>query len=120
MRLSLSPLVQITTGEVYPEFPATVLHFWLLTNLQLEAMAHFYHQGTPCEWTDYYPCPVSWASDLPLEEKRRKMGKFIGLKGCDTPIWQRTEEEIEEELRRHRLECDEVIWRMIKMGRWCV
>ena len=120
MRLSLAPLVQLTTGEVHPDFPPTVLHFWLLTNPQLEAMAHFYHQRTPCRWTACYPCPVSWASDLPLEEKRRKMGKFIGLRGCDTPIWLNTEEEIADEVRRHRLECEECeeeMWRK-KMSTW--
>lgn len=33
-----------------------------------------------------------WGNDLGLEEKRRKIGRFIGLSGCESPI--RTEKEI--------------------------
>ncbi|PHH60329.1 hypothetical protein CDD81_1855 [Ophiocordyceps australis] len=84
MALPLSPLVQLTTGAVHPHFPQTVLHFWLLTDAQLESLARFYHQHhcTRGPWSAHYPCPVSWRSDLPLEEKRRRMGRFIGLRGC--------------------------------------
>lgn len=83
MALPLSPLVQLTTGTVHPNFPATVLHFWLLTNDQLESLASFYHQTRPSPWSSQYPCPVRWRSDVPLEEKRRRMGRFIGLRGCE-------------------------------------
>lgn len=83
MSLPLSPLVQLTTGAVHPDFPSTVLHFWLLTNDQLESLASFYHQARPSPWSGQYPCPVRWRSDAPLEEKRRRMGRFIGLRGCE-------------------------------------
>jgi hypothetical protein len=56
---------------------------------------------------------VAWAKGLTLEEKRRKMGKFIGLRGCETP--DKTEEEILEELKRRREEEDTAIWRR-KLG----
>ncbi|KAK2069366.1 hypothetical protein P8C59_003952 [Phyllachora maydis] len=85
MALPLAPLVQLTTGQVHPAFPATLLGFWLLTDEQLDGLAAFYHQRTPCRWTAYYPCPITWRAGLSLEEKRRKIGKFIGLRGCDTP-----------------------------------
>ncbi len=85
MALPLAPLVQLTTGDIHPVFPKTLLAFWLLTDAELDALAHFYHQRTPCPWTAHYPCPVAWPAGLPLEEKRRKMGKFIGLRGCESP-----------------------------------
>ena len=40
MALPLAPLVQLTTGEVHPSFPGTLLNFWLLTDGELEALAH--------------------------------------------------------------------------------
>lgn len=85
MKLTLFPLVQLTTGEVHPRFPRTILQFWLLTNSELEEIAHFYHQRTPCHLTDHYPVTITWSSDLSLEEKRRKIGKFVGLRGCESP-----------------------------------
>ena len=94
MALPLAPLVQLTTGEVHPRFPNTLLNFWLLTDGELESLASFYHQRTPCAWTRHYPCPVAWGSSLPLEEKRRRIGKFMGLRGCETPVVLKTEEEI--------------------------
>jgi hypothetical protein len=123
MSLQLAPLVQLTTGTVHPAFPRNLLAFWLLTDDQLEQLAHFYHQRTPCAWTAHYPCPISWSAGLSLEDKRRKQGKFIGLRGCDTPVWAvvqprvaerlgRSEEEIREDARRRR--GDEEVGR--KMG----
>ncbi|CAI0643020.1 unnamed protein product [Colletotrichum noveboracense] len=126
MRLPLVPLVQMSTGAVHPEFPATLLNFWLLTEAQLDDLARFYHQKTPSPWSASYPCPITWKSGLTLEEKRRKIGKFIGLRyvefdytrdvvyydprtGCDTPIRIRikTEEQIMEEARQARLAEDD-------------
>ncbi|TLS28345.1 hypothetical protein PpBr36_00203 [Pyricularia pennisetigena] len=105
MALPLAPLVQLTTGRVHPAFPATLLSFWLLTDDELESLASFYHQRTPSHLSHFYPCPVSWSSDLPLEEKRRKLGKFIGLRGCDSPstadvILARSAEELMDDARR--------------------
>jgi hypothetical protein len=109
MSLQLAPLVQLTTGAVHPSFPRTLLAFWLLTDAELDSLAHFYHQRTPCAWTSQYPCPVSWPPGLSIEEKRRKLGRFIGLRGCETPVvlpegvvemMGRSEEEIEERARR--------------------
>ena len=118
MRLPLAPLVQLTTGSVHPAFPETLLSFWLLTDDQLEALASFYHQRTPSVWTSRYPCPVSWPAGLSLEEKRRKIGKFIGLRGCETPVERRrrpeTEEEIMEDARRARLAEEEEVRRKMR------
>ncbi|EJT73419.1 hypothetical protein GGTG_10257 [Gaeumannomyces tritici R3-111a-1] len=101
MAMPLAPLVQMTTGRVHPAFPRTLLHFWVLTDAQLDSLAHFYHQRTPGYWTSQYPCPVRWGPNLPLEEKRRKMGMFIGLRGCESPILLAgSAEELLEEARR--------------------
>lgn len=64
MALPLAPLVQLTTGEVHPAFPGTLLNFWLLTDAELEALAHFYHQRTPCRYTFHYPCPINVSLSL--------------------------------------------------------
>ena len=112
MALPLAPLVQINTGEVHPDFPPTLLNFWLLTDPQLESLASFYHQRTRSRWTYQYPCPITWRSDVSIEEKRRKIGKFIGLRGCDTPtadagvIRFKTEDEIAAEATSRRMADD--------------
>lgn len=129
MALPLAPLVQLTTGEVHAAFPGTLLSYWLLTDDQLESLAHFYHQRTPCRWSGHYPCPVPWRSDLPLEAKRRRLGRFIGLRGCDTPtpevgdgalspgaIGYRTEGEFVAAAREAREKSDELEMFRRKMG----
>ncbi|KAI0200080.1 hypothetical protein F4808DRAFT_461221 [Astrocystis sublimbata] len=114
MALPLAPLVQLTTGQIHPAYPGTLLNFWLLTDSQLEELATFYHQRTPNIYTFHYPCPINWDSNLPLEEKRRKIGRFIGLKGCETPTLlfpPRTEDEIMADARRARISDEEELWR---------
>lgn len=125
MALPLSPLVQLTTGAVHPHFPATVLHFWLLTDAQLESLAVFYHQARPCPWTTQYPCPVRWSSDASLEEKRRRMGRFIGLRGCESPVVAgaaahiKSEEEIAREARlAAQMADEEALRRKMAPGPW--
>ncbi|KAH6636647.1 origin recognition complex subunit 3 N-terminus-domain-containing protein [Chaetomium tenue] len=104
MSLQLAPLVQLTTGTIHPAFPRTLLCFWLLTDDQLDSLAHFYHQRTPCRWTRQYPCPVAWPPGLNLEEKRRKLGRFIGLRGCETPIGELVDRGVLEVLGRGEAE----------------
>lgn len=111
MALPLAPLVQLTTGDVHPRFPESLLNFWLLTDHELESLASFYHQRTPCVWTHHYPCPVAWSPSMPLEEKRRKIGKFIGLRGCETPVSSKSEEQLMEEARQARWREEDEMWR---------
>ncbi|KAI1203778.1 hypothetical protein F5X97DRAFT_317796 [Nemania serpens] len=111
MALPLAPLVQLTTGYIHPAFPGTLLNFWLLTDEQLEELAHFYHQRTPCQYTFHYPCPVNWSSNMSIEEKRRKIGRFIGLRGCESPIRMLTEDEMREQARRARISDEDEMWR---------
>ncbi|KAI8965973.1 hypothetical protein F5Y11DRAFT_235416 [Daldinia sp. FL1419] len=134
MALPLAPLVQLSTGDIHQSFPQTLLNFWLLTDSELEELAHFYHQRTPCQWTFHYPCPIVWSSDMSLEEKRRRIGRFIGLRGCETPTTATaaannprsntsaparslTEEELLDRARQARLySSDEEAWR--RKFRW--
>ncbi|KAH6997630.1 hypothetical protein BGZ61DRAFT_337376 [Ilyonectria robusta] len=111
MALPLAPLIELDKGGVHPAFPRTVLNFWLLTDEQLESLAQFYHQKTPNEFSRLYPCPITWSPDMTLEEKRRRMGKFIGLRGCESPIMLKTEEEIMAEVRLARQAAEEEMWR---------
>jgi len=94
MALGLSPLVRLTSGDTHPAFPSTILNFWLLTEEQCDEMAHFYHQRTPSIYTRHYPCPIEWRTDASLEEKRRRIGRFIGLRGCESPVRVQSEDEI--------------------------
>ncbi|RDL36667.1 Uncharacterized protein BP5553_06019 [Venustampulla echinocandica] len=112
MALTLQPLVSLADGRYHPDFPLTLLNFWVLTSEQLDDMAHFYHQSTPGDFTSSYPCPVEWRRDAALEDKRRKIGRFIGLRGCETPIREQSEEEIREEMRRAAwMEDEELMFR---------
>ncbi|KAH7118103.1 hypothetical protein B0J13DRAFT_590191 [Dactylonectria estremocensis] len=82
---------------------ARLLSFWLLTDEQLESLAQFYHQKIPNQYTDLYPCKITWGHNMPREEKRCEMGKFIGLPARDLYIRQKSDEEIRAEARRARL-----------------
>ncbi len=113
LALRLVPLVRFTTGQVHPSFPKTLLHYHLLTDAELEGLAHFYHQRTPSMYTEFYPKPMNWKQGLSIAEKRRKFGKFCGLRGCDSPV--KTEEEMQKEIweaaRRARESEEEEMWR---------
>jgi hypothetical protein len=45
---------------------------------------------------------VEWRTDATLEEKRRKIGRFIGLRGCESPLRLQSEEDIIREVRQAR------------------
>ncbi|KAF2088243.1 hypothetical protein K490DRAFT_40170 [Saccharata proteae CBS 121410] len=96
LRLALCPLYPLPAGAPHPCFPSTILNFWLLSESQLDSLAAYYSQVTRDEYTDQYPKPMDWDADFMAEApmtdaqrvqvKRRKFGKFIGLRGCDTPL----------------------------------
>lgn len=116
MALGLSPLVRLTGGDVHPAFPSTLLNFWLLTDEQCDEIAHFYHQRTPSIYTRHYPCPIEWRTDASLEEKRRRIGRFIGLRGCESPVRVQSEDEIMRDARdaRNRAEEQEIFRRKMR------
>ena len=64
----LAPLLSIETGRPHPRFPATLLQFHLLSNKEVEDLAHFYHQDTPSQYSLQYPMPVVARWHAPAEE----------------------------------------------------
>jgi hypothetical protein len=109
LRMKLQPLypVHLPGGPPHTAFPQTVLHFWVLTETEIENCLRYYRQITPDWSTCTYPCPLVWDKkflarpDPPqptiegqltdverLAIKRRMLGKFIGLRGCETPGWE--------------------------------
>lgn len=99
--IPLHPLVSSVTGTQHPDFPHNLLAFHLLTNSQLDRLARHYHQvWPPVQETFWYPIWVKgWVSSSPsvlqaaedtslvdLATKRRRFGRFIGLRGCESPV----------------------------------
>lgn len=156
LQFQLAPLVPLPEGPPHPDFPKSLLTYYLLTEEQLDAIAHHYGQSTPGFWTALYPANMNWdkeylrkAASEPetrilerrqsqpalttewwqrflevstgdaefskseaeeaqnrrrqsvlsdttrINIKRRKVGKFIGLLGMDTPF-----SEIEDKIQR--------------------
>jgi hypothetical protein len=54
--------------------------------------------------------------DATLEEKQRRIGRFIGLRGCESPVILKSEEEIMKEVENARACEDEELMR--KETRW--
>lgn len=110
------PLVSVKTGKSHPDFPRTLLSYQLLTHDQLDSLARHYHQTIDAgEERWLYPAPIGWekvwcgsesgsgsyiesngkcdCNDVAtkrhlasLEVKRRRWGRFIGLRGCESPV----------------------------------
>jgi hypothetical protein len=64
LQLELAPLVPLPTGPTHPAFPKTLLAFHLLTEDELDSIAHHYHQSTPGPWTQHYPALMNWDKDF--------------------------------------------------------
>lgn len=105
MRLTIAPILHVTTGEPAPDFPHSMLSLFLLTEDQLDALANYYNQDTPTDLTFQYPQTMNWAQPffdkdplLPencrlselerLKIKMRMFARFIGMRGADTPTWE--------------------------------
>ncbi|MCJ1306525.1 hypothetical protein MMC25_000168 [Agyrium rufum] len=88
LRLPLQPLLSIQTGLAHPAFPSSILQYHLLTEEQLDDLAHYYHQRTPTALSMSYPAPIitRWHKEAGIEDKRRRFGRFLGLRGCDSPV----------------------------------
>ena len=100
--LSLHPLLAIDTGNPHKIFPKTLLHYHILTDEQLDSLAHFYHQSTPSEFSLAYPAPIvyRWSKKADIEDKRRRFGRFVGLRGCESPDDVNTTEADQREIDR--------------------
>lgn len=105
LRTPLHPLVSSVTGVQHPDFPRNLLAFHLLTDVQLDELAMHYHQvWPPVQATFLYPVWVpGWVPSssssvvegcqggdgmgvVDLETKRRRFGRFIGMRGCESPV----------------------------------
>lgn len=64
LQLTLAPLVPLPSGPPHPAFPRTLMAFHLLTEDELDSIAHYYHQSTPGPWSDHYPSNMNWDKDL--------------------------------------------------------
>jgi hypothetical protein len=116
LRTPLVPLISVVSGLPHPAFPRSILQYHLLTHAELDELAHFYHQVTPpVRETFKYPMRIpAWVSShqegerrrdegVDLEAKRRRWGRFMGLRGCETPTTEgarEMEERMEREWRR--------------------
>jgi hypothetical protein len=133
LKLPLHPLVSMTTGQPHPNFPTSILNYQLLSSSDLDNLAQHYHQtSTPSYYTSQYPRQVpSWeGKNLELEVKRRRFGRFIGMRGCESPIHvveglrqgetmeQKMEREWTEMMRKSRGGDDEEALRRKTMGFW--
>lgn len=96
----LNPLISVSTGQTHPSFPPNLLSYRLLTSSQLDDLARHYHQVyPPVQETAWYPVTIPpWigvdgdGKGVDLATKRRRFGRFIGLRGCETPIDDRERE----------------------------
>ncbi|KIW54108.1 hypothetical protein PV05_06492 [Exophiala xenobiotica] len=155
LRAPLVPLISVTNGLPHPSFPTSLLQYHLLTHNQLDSMARWYHQvEPPVDETFMYPAWIpAWTSmhpsgaprnavldeeapghhsahdgDVDLETKRRRFGRFIGLRGCESPASTGPEGESPDELARRmerewrraieRADEDERAWEKSWRGRW--
>ncbi|EYE95983.1 uncharacterized protein EURHEDRAFT_43256 [Aspergillus ruber CBS 135680] len=142
LRITLHPLISATTGLQHPYFPRTLLSYHLLTSDQLDELARHYHQVTPpVPGTFSYPVAIpAWVDahvhahgneymmdEVDLKTKRRRFGRFIGLRGCESPIQFRVEldsesgsesgyedAEMEEAMARVEWEWEEALLRAVR------
>ncbi len=140
LRNPLVPLISVMTGLPHPAFPINLLQYHLLTHAQLDSLARWYHQVEPAvAETFFYPTWIpAWTSlvgdddntnvGVDLETKRRRFGRFIGLRGCESPTSTGPEGEAPGELARRmerqwrraleRAEEEERSWEKTWRGRW--
>ncbi|KAJ4989169.1 hypothetical protein SVAN01_05248 [Stagonosporopsis vannaccii] len=111
MRLAIHPIIHVLTGQPAPDFPATMLALFTLTEAQLDALAGFYSQSRPLSPSlddglkHAYPQTMDWSrpfltadATLPedcrlsemerLKVKMRMFARFIGMRGAETPGWE--------------------------------
>lgn len=64
LKLTLAPLVPLPSGPPHPAFPKTLMAFHLLTESELDSIAHYYHQSTPGPWSQHYPASMNWDKEF--------------------------------------------------------
>lgn len=78
LQLELAPLVPLPEGPPHPAFPRTLLAFHLLTEDELDSIAHHYHQSTPGPWTTHYPALMNWYKEFLARPEGKGKGKGKG------------------------------------------
>ncbi|KAI9669740.1 MAG: hypothetical protein M1831_007436 [Alyxoria varia] len=124
LTFKLAALHPMPWGPPHPHFPRNLLNFLLLTDAELDSLARYYHQSDFSVWTYAYPETVNWdlewlahlresrGKEAEVDVKRRKFGKFIGLRGCETP------REESEEWERWAGRRDELMGKAEDVGFW--
>ena len=79
LQLHLHPLVPLPQGEAHPAFPRTLLAYHLLTEEELDDIAHHYHQSTPSFWTNQYPANMNWDKEWLNASKQRRRSSLTSL-----------------------------------------
>lgn len=79
LQLDLHPLVPLPAGDPHPAFPATLLAYHLLTEQELDDIAHYYHQSTPSIWTHQYPACMNWDKEWLNASKQRRRSSIVSL-----------------------------------------
>ena len=94
LQLRLAPLVPLPSGPPHPAFPKTLMAFHLLTEDELDSIAHHYHQSTPGPWSNHYPANMNWDKEFLAKPSQPPSSSKIGA-------------------RRHsrRLSQEEKVWR---------
>lgn len=115
LRTPLCPLVSSTTGLQHSDFPRSLLSFHLLTSAQLDNLARHFHQvWPPLPATTSYPVTVqAWlgtdgSGQVDLSTKRRRFGRFIGLRGCESPVRDRAPETAWSSSKKAKAKADSV------------
>ena len=72
LQLELAPIVPLPSGPPHPAFPKTLLAFHLLTEDELDSIAHHYHQSTPGPWTQHYPALMNWDKEFLAKRPKEK------------------------------------------------
>lgn len=75
LQLRLAPLVPLPSGPPHPAFPKTLMAFHLLTEDELDSIAHYYHQSTPGPWSLHYPAHMNWDKDFLSKPKQLPSSK---------------------------------------------
>ena len=60
----LHPLYPQPGGPPHTKFPKTIMHWLLLTEDELDSIAHYYGQSTPDAFTNTYPAPMGWDKEF--------------------------------------------------------
>lgn len=86
LRLPLAPLVPLPDGSPHAAFPRTLLAYHILTEEQLDSIAHYYHQSTPGFWTNQYPECMNWdKAFLNASKEASERGRQDALRRLSLP-----------------------------------